>query len=288
MKELIINADDFGLTHGVNEGIRRAHREGILTSTTLMANGAAFDHAVECAKSCPALGVGCHLVLVGGHCVAPGKEIPSLADSEGRLPASLPSLVARVSSGMVRSKDIEREFRAQIGKIRAAGIEPTHLDSHKHTHAHPRVMAALSRVAKEMGIQRVRRPFETLKNSWATTRRTGKPLSKQLVAAAAARTAAPRFDALARKFGLHTPGNFLGVASTGQLGSDALRHLVEILPDGQTEIMIHPGVYDAELIATGSRLQKERQLELDALLDPEVKGEIVARQIRLITFRELK
>lgn len=288
MKELILNADDFGFTRGVNEGIRLAHREGVLTSTTLMANSAAFDHAVECAKSCPSLGVGCHLVLVGGYCVAPKDEIPSLVDSEGRLPASLPSLVARVSSGMVRSKDIEREFRAQIQKIRATGIEPTHLDSHKHTHAHPRVMGALSRVAKEMGIRRVRRPFESLKDSWATTRRSGKPLSKQLVAAAAARTAAPRFDALARKFGLQTPANFLGVASTGQLGPDALRHLIEILPDGQTEIMMHPGVYDGELIATGSRLQKERQLELDALLDPEVKGAIVARQVRLITFRELK
>ncbi|MGH9758323.1 MAG: ChbG/HpnK family deacetylase, partial [Candidatus Acidiferrales bacterium] len=150
------------------------------------------------------------------------------------------------------------------------------------------VMGALARVAKEMGIRRVRRPFETLKNSWATTRRSGKPLSKQLFAAAAARTAAPRFDTLARKYGLHSPRNFLGVASTGQLGPDALRHLIEILPDGQTEIMMHPGIYDAELIATGSRLQQERQLELDALLDPEVKGEIVARQIRLITFRELK
>lgn len=288
MKELILNADDFGFTRGVNEAVRRAHREGVLTSTTLMANSAAFDHAVECAKSCPALGVGCHLVLVGGSCVAPRKEIPSLVDSEGRLPASLPVLVARVSSGMVRSKDIEREFRAQIQKIRDAGIEPTHLDSHKHTHAHPRVMGALGRVAKEMGIRRVRRPFETLKNSWAATRRAGKPLSKQLVAAAAARTAAPRFDALARKYGLHSPGNFLGVAATGQLGPDALRGLIEILPEGQTEIMMHPGIYDSELIATGSRLQQERQLELDALLDPEVRGEVVARQIRLITFRELK
>src|SRR5271167_2252762 len=111
MKELILNADDFGYTTGVNEGIVRAHRDGILTSATLMANGPAFEDAVERAKSNPKLGVGCHLVLTGGFSVAPKEEIPSLADSEGRLPLSLGNLVARVSTGSIRTKEIERELR---------------------------------------------------------------------------------------------------------------------------------------------------------------------------------
>src|ERR1700691_3292444 len=98
MKQLILNADDFGYTRGINEGIIRAHRDGVLTSATLMANGAAFDDAVERAKANPTLGVGCHLVLTGGFAVAPREEIPSLADSGGRLPASLGNFVARVSS----------------------------------------------------------------------------------------------------------------------------------------------------------------------------------------------
>ena len=166
MKELILNADDFGLTEGVNDGIIRAHREGVLTSTTLMANGLAFDHAVECARANPNLGVGCHLVLAGGVPVAPPEEIPSLVDGSGRMPRSLPAFVVRVSVGAVRAKDMEREFRAQIGKIRSAGIEPTHLDTHKHTHAHPRVMEVLAQVAQDLGITRVRKPAEYLHDSW--------------------------------------------------------------------------------------------------------------------------
>ncbi len=125
MKDLILNADDFGYTKGINEGIIRAHRDGILTSTTLMANGPAFDDAVERAKENPKLGIGCHLVLTGGYSVAPRDDIPSLADKEGRLPESLAGLVTRLSVGSVRTEDIERELRAQLGKIRLARIELT-------------------------------------------------------------------------------------------------------------------------------------------------------------------
>ena len=170
MKKLILNADDFGMTRGVNEGIVRAHREGILTSTTLMANGDAFDDAVERARENPELGVGCHMVLVGGKCVAPRESVASLVDASGTLPDSLPLFVARISSGMIRGEEIERELRAQIAKIRAAGIEPTHLDTHKHTHAHPRVMEVLGKVAKECGIMRVRKPIEDLRDSWETSK----------------------------------------------------------------------------------------------------------------------
>src|SRR5271167_1918414 len=166
MKELILNADDFGMTRGVNEGIIRAHREGVLTSTTLMACGAAFDDAVERAKATPGLAVGCHLVLVGGYAISPGKEIRSLVDEEGRLPEALSAFVARVSTGRVQMEEIGREMRAQIEKIRAAGIEPTHLDTHKHTHAHPIVMEALGRAAQATGITRVRKPIENLGDSW--------------------------------------------------------------------------------------------------------------------------
>ncbi|MGA7090454.1 MAG: ChbG/HpnK family deacetylase, partial [Candidatus Acidiferrales bacterium] len=121
MLELILNADDFGYTRGVNDGILRAHREGVLTSATLMANGDAFDDAVSRAKQCVSLGVGCHLVLIGGRSVAPPDEIPSLAGAAGLLPDSLPSFIARLSAGLIRVVDVEREFRAQIQKIRSAG-----------------------------------------------------------------------------------------------------------------------------------------------------------------------
>ena len=287
MKQLILNADDFGLTRGVNQGIIRAHREGVLTSTTLMANGAAFDDAVERAKENPSLGVGCHLVLVGGRAISPPGQVPSLVDDEGRLPESLPAFVARVSSGMIRMNEIEREMQAQIEKIQNAGIEPSHLDTHKHTHAHPRVMEALGRVARELRITHVRKPAESMRASWESSRGEGPGISKQLVAAAAVRAVSPRFDAIARKYGLRWPDHFLGLAMTGQLGSENLRRMIEGLDEGQSEIMLHPGVCDPDLARTGSRLQQQREAELAALLDPGVRSAIEERGVRLISFREL-
>jgi chitin disaccharide deacetylase len=287
MKQLILNADDFGLTHGVNEGIIRAHRDGILTSATLMANGLAFDGAVERARANPKFGVGCHLVLVGGTPVAPCEEIPSLVDRKGRFPESLGVFLARLSSGRVSLQQIERELRAQIERIRGAGIEPTHLDTHKHTHAHPQVMEALGRVAHQLGIARVRKPMENLRDSWASSRNERAGLSAQLLAVAALRAMTPAFRAISRKYGLRSPDHFLGLAMTGKLGPVALRHLIDTLPEGRTEIMLHPGICDPELASTGSRLQQERQTELEALLDPGVKRALMNQGIRLISYREL-
>jgi hopanoid biosynthesis associated protein HpnK len=287
MKELIVNADDFGLTRGVNEGIIRANREGILTSATLMANGRAFEDAVERAKQNPQLGVGCHLALVGGRAVAPPEKIPSLADRDGRLPSSIGLLMAKLNSGMVRTKDIEAEFRAQIEKICRAGIQPTHLDTHKHSHAHPRVMAALGRVAREFGITRVRKPVENLRDSWRTNRSEGAGRFKNLMVAATVRIVALRFNAISREYGLRSPDHFLGLALTGRLSGAALCRLIDTLPDGRTEIMVHPGICDAELAATGSRLQTQRQTELDGLLDPEARKSVAKRGVRLVSYREL-
>jgi hopanoid biosynthesis associated protein HpnK len=287
MKELILNADDFGLTRGVNEGIIRAHREGILTSATLMANGPAFDDAVERAKENPRLGVGCHLVLVGGLAIASRDEIPSLADRDGRLPRSIGALGAKLSSGRVRIKDVETELRAQIEKIRRAGIEPTHLDTHKHSHAHPRVMSALGRVAREFGITRVRKPVENLRDSWKMIRSDGAGALKSLMLAATVRVVASRFRAISRKYGLRSPDHFWGLAMTGRLGAAALCRLIDTLPDGRTEIMLHPGICDTELARTGSRLQQQRQLELEGLLDPAVRRAVVKHGVRLISYRDM-
>jgi hopanoid biosynthesis associated protein HpnK len=287
MKYLILNADDFGMTRGVNQGIVRAHREGILTSATLMANGPAFDDAVEQIAANPKLGVGCHLVLVGGKCVARREDVASLADAQGNLPESLPKFVAKLSSGMIPTKQIEIEMRAQIEKIRAVGISLTHLDTHKHTHAHPRVMAALGKVAKELGIRRVRKPVENLHNSWQTMQADEKGFSMQIVAAGAVRAVAPRFFAIARKYGLTFPDHFLGLAVTGQVSAAALRRMVDTLDNGSTEIMLHPGICDADLVRSGTRLREHRETELAALLDPGVRGALDERGIRLISYREL-
>jgi len=287
MKELIINADDFGYTHGVNEGIVRAHRDGILTSATLMANGAAFDDAVKKAGANPALGVGCHLVLTGGKSVAPRDEIPSLADREGRLPLSLSALVTRISLGSVRTRDIETELRAQLEKIRRAGIELTHVDTHKHTHVHPRVMGAVGRVAREFGIQRVRNPIEDLRDSWRTARSEKTGIIGNMAACSAVRSVGSWFQSIAARYGLRSPDHFLGLAITGAVSAKALCRLIDTLPDGRTEIMTHPGLCDAELMSTDTRLNQQREAELDGLLSPEARRLAEAKGIRLISYREL-
>jgi hopanoid biosynthesis associated protein HpnK len=286
VKTLILNADDFGLTRGVNEGIIRAHREGILTSTTLMATGPAFEDAVGRAKATPTLGVGCHLVLVGGVAIAPPQLLPSLVDSQGRLPRSLDQFFTRLSLGRIRPQEIEVELRAQIEKIRRAGIEPTHCDTHKHTHAHPSVMKVLGPLLREMKIRRVRKPVEYLRDSWAWSR--GLPRApKRMVSAAVVRVVAFRFQSISRRYGLLCPDRFLGLAATGELGPTALRELLDRVHEGSTEIMVHPGVRDADLESTGSRLQQERQNELEGLLAPEVRSAIDEHGIRLITYRDL-
>jgi chitin disaccharide deacetylase len=279
MKQLILNADDFGLTQGVNQGIIRAHREGILTSATLMATAPAFEDACALARANPTLGVGCHLVLVGGKSILPPEEISSLADRNGSLPDSLVMFAAKVSLSQIRTSEIEREVRAQIEKTRAAGIEPTHLDTHKHTHAHPVVMNVIGRVARDTGIERVRKPVERLSDSWH-----GGGLSKQLAAAATVRVLAMEFEAISRKYGLRAPDHFLGLALTGQLGPAALRRMIEELPEGSTEIMLHPGICDEDLGLTGSRLQRQRQLELDGLIDPDVRRTVEKEHIQLIGY----
>jgi hopanoid biosynthesis associated protein HpnK len=287
MKQLILNADDFGMTRGVNDGIIRGHREGILTSTTLMANGLAFDHAAKKAAENPNLGIGCHLVLVGGKPVAAPEEVPSLLDSEGNLPDSLALFVARVTAGMIKTDDIERELTAQIQKIRNAGIVPSHVDSHKHTHAHPWVMEVVGKVAQRFGITKIRRPVENLRDSWDTSRGEVPSVSGQIVAAGAVRVVASRFGAIAEKYQLTCPDHFLGLAMTGQLGPAALGRMAESVEEGTTEIMLHPGICDADLAASGSRLQHQRQDELDGLLDGGVRAAFLQRGIHFISYREL-
>ncbi len=275
------------MTYGVNEGIVRAHRDGVLTSTTLMANGLAFSDAVKKAAENPKLGVGCHLVLVGGKPVAPAGQVPSLVDAKGNLPDSLPEFVARVSAGLIKKDEIERELRAQIQKIQNAGVILTHLDSHKHTHAHPKVMDVVGKVAQEFGITKIRRPVENLRSSWESTRKDASGTSKQIAAAGVVRVVASGFEAFVEKYKLTCPDYFLGLAMTGQLGPAALRRMADTIEDGSTEIMLHPGIRDAELAASGSRLQQQRETEMAGLLDGGVRQAFLERGIHFISYREL-
>lgn len=288
MRRLIVNGDDFGYTEGVNAGIVRAHRDGILTSATLMANGDAFEDAVGLARENPELGVGCHLVLVGEMAVAPASRIPTLADREGRLPASLGDLVAALSLGRLRQEDLETELREQVRRIREAGIRPTHVDTHKHTHLHPRVMRAVAQVASEFGIGAIRNPYEDLRTLFSCgPAKNGRGAMGRSLMAIAANLGRQRFAGFARQAGLRAPKHFCGIGWTGALEAELVLQMIGHLEEGTTELMCHPGVYDQSLERKPTRLKAQRQLELDALVAPEVVRAVGESGVQLISFREL-
>lgn len=238
MKYLITNADDFGFTRDVNQGIVHAHQQGILTATTLMATGAAFDHAVALARENPKLDVGVHLVLVG---------------SEG-YPDTVTQLLG--SLGRIRIYD---ELASQVRKVMEAGIRPTHLDTHKHTHLLPPVLKAVLRIAADFKIPWIRRPLARFKIFQGT---------------------------LARQ-GCRMTDHFSGFALTGRYNPSQLAQLIRRLPEGITEFMCHPGFCTDELRGAPTRLKESRRRELDALLSAEVRTAVEESNVTLARYADL-
>jgi len=286
MKRLIINADDFGFTRGVNIGIVRGFKAGIVTSATIMANGEAFEEAAELARSNPALGVGCHLAIVGGRPVAPASEIPSLVDRGRALPSTLTKLVMKLASGSLTSDQIAREFRAQVDRVKRAGVDITHFDTHKHSHTHPKVMEALAQVANEFGVTRVRNPFERFFTGHRSSQMTWAYLKQSALSAGVA-PAAIEFKRIVESHGLKTPDKFYGVRLTGLLDSTAIRSIMESLGEGTAELMCHPGVFDNELEGARTRLKQQRERELEAVTDSTLRNAAKDLGVELISYREL-
>ncbi len=249
MKRLIVNADDFGFTRDVNEGIVEAHRRGILTATTIMATGNAFDHAVLLARDYAAtLDVGVHLTLIGEQALSrPGQALPD----------SPRALVAAV---LFRTLNIARELEAQVLRVFEAGIQPTHLDTHKHSHLLPQVAEVVGELSERYRIAWVRRPLP-------------KPI---LGALSMARL---------RRHGCRMTDHFLGYDLTGRFGAVELESVIRSLPEGLSEFMCHPGRLGGELRQARTRLKESRQRELDALTAPAVKTAVQAAGVQLTGYR---
>jgi predicted glycoside hydrolase/deacetylase ChbG (UPF0249 family) len=265
LKYLIPNADDFGYTRDVNEGIMHAHREGILTATTLMATGAAFDHAVALAHQNPLLDVGVHLVLVGSH----------------GFPPTVARLTAEIALGRIRGVRIYDELSAQVRKVREAGIRPSHLDTHKHTHLLPPVLDAVARIASEFQIPWVRRPFDLPLHAG------GVPWQRQAVSRGLG-FARARFHRVLKRHGCRTTDHFAGFQITGHYDGAELARLIRDLPEGVTEFMCHPGFCTEELQAARTRLKESRQRELEALTSAEVRAAIQESGVTLARYREIR
>ncbi len=286
--QLIINADDLGLTPGVNRAIFELHDAGALSSATLMSNGPALDHAVTGLRSRPALGVGCHVVLADGLPVSSPSTIPSLIDpqsgSRPRLRSSLAAFARAALSGQLHEREIEQEAEAQITRLLHAGIRPTHLDTHKHTHLFPVVLRPLLRVAERLGIPAIRNPFEP---NWTLGLGAGSPVRRlQIRVLTRFHTAFTR--ALAEHDGrIQSTDGALGVSATGTLDHASLAALLAALPAGTWELVCHPGYNDPDLATVTTRLRAERETErsaLLALLPPTLARE---PQLHLVSFAAL-
>jgi hopanoid biosynthesis associated protein HpnK len=290
VRRLIVNADDFGLTAGVNRAIAEAHTHGIVTSSTLMATGPAFGDAVSWAKQLPRLSVGCHALLIDGEPVLDTARLPSITAShagKARFRDGLKSFAARALTGRMDSGEIEAETTAQIRKIQSAGLTVSHLDSHKHTHLFPAVLRPLLRAARACGINAVRNPFgpgKPLKSSMLLARPN---LWTRYAEVRILRGLAGKFREAVRRHGMITPDGTLGVVVTGTLDEKLFGAIAAMIPEGTWEFVCHPGYNDADLRQTNTRLRESRETELRVLTLPAAKQLLEDQGIALISYRDL-
>jgi predicted glycoside hydrolase/deacetylase ChbG (UPF0249 family) len=283
LRQLVINADDLGLTVGVNDGIFDAHELGVLTSASLFANAPATEDAIRRARARTSLGVGAHLALVDGTPTLPARFIPTLVADDGRFRQSWRPFIVACLQGRVSLAEVERELTAQIERIRAAGVSLTHLDAHKHVHAYPPVFAIVARLAARFGIPVVRVPYERGSLAAAFGRGGEHPSisRRQAWLNAAMWPWARRNYRVATGLGLRTP-YFVGRIDTGVLDRAAVRRLIHGVRAGVTELMVHPGYVDATLRRTPTRLVESRFDELALLSSMEIRALLVGERIELV------
>ncbi|BBB93299.1 MAG TPA: ChbG/HpnK family deacetylase [Methylomusa anaerophila] len=282
MKRIIINADDFGLHECVNEAVILGHTSGSISSTSIMACGAAFEHAVSLTSRYPKLGVGVHLTLVAEYPVAPSYLIPSLVNQKGRMAEKYPVFLKQYLAGKIKIKDIYRELTAQVAKVLNYGVNITHLDSHQHMHVVPGIIEVVIDIAKEFNIPAIRIPAEPVWFFGGYKSSAGRIIG---------RTGLSFLSLLARrkvrKAGIISPDYFFGMLAGGKMEEKLLVNILKALPsNGVTEIMIHPGACDA-ILNDAYDWNFSWQAELGAAMSSQVKQILSGQNIELISFKDL-
>ena len=286
MRRLIINADDFGLTAGINSAILKAHLEGVVTSATLMANGSAFDQAVSRTVSAPSLSIGCHVMLVDGSSLLQPARVSTLLAGRDSTSfyQSAGALAWRAIARRIDPAQIELEAVEQIRKLQSTGISVTHIDTHKHTHILPQVLRPLLRAAQTCGVRKIRNPFGPM--LLAGLFRHAR-VWKRWIEFRALQTLARTFRETVKDAGIITTDGTIGIVATGALDKELFHSLIENLSDGTWEFVCHPGYNDPELQRVQTRLRKSREQELEILTAPGTRELLQRSQVELISYHDL-
>lgn len=286
MRQLIINADDFGYTSGVNRAIVEAHTRGVVTSSTLMAKGAAFAEATVMAKTMPQLSIGCHLVLIDGEPALDSGKVPSLTEAR-RFRDGLKSFAARALAGRIDAGEVAAEAGAQIRQLQAAGIPVSHVDTHKHTHLFPQILRPVLQAAKECGVRAVRNPFGP-RLPFRSSQLLARPsLWTRFAEMRILGRFAGKFRAAVDREGFITTDGTLGIEATGSLDETLFRAIAKNIPAGSWEFVCHPGYNDVDLQAAHTRLRESRETELRVLTLPGARDLLAEEGIQLISYRDL-
>ena len=282
MKQLIVNADDFGLHPLINAGIIKGHQEGFITSTSLMPSAPCWQEAVRLAKENPRLGIGVHLTLVGGvPSVLPKEKVSSLLDDDGLFLPDYVAFAKRYYGGAVKRSELEAELRAQLERALESGVNITHIDSHQHTHVLPGINSLVLKLSNEYNIIRVRIPKEGYLFTGGFQTSVGRLIGRSGLSFCAD-MAALRADSL----GLRHPQHFYGMLAGGHLNAQLIANILRQLPEGVSEIMTHPGL-DSAALGKAFSWQYHWREELDAYLDAGNKALLRELGIEPVSFAAL-
>jgi predicted glycoside hydrolase/deacetylase ChbG (UPF0249 family) len=271
--QLVVNADDFGMSPAVSGGILRAHRDGIVTSTSVLGNCDNLDGVSSLLAEVPALGVGVHLTLLGGRPVAGAAAVPTLVGPDGNFFARVQELFTPLVRGRIAAVDIEREFDAQVGRARDAGLTIDHLDTHRHFGFFPVVGQAMEAVARRHAIPGIRSAVERPTLSWMTDPRRGLEAG---VLTGLAWLTRRRLGALR-----HGPQSW-GYVESGRLDEIRILEIIGRLGPGPHELICHPGTEDDPRDPRHQRVQ-----ELEALTSPKVRRALERRGVTLCRWGDL-
>ncbi len=275
MKRVIVTADDFGLSPEVNEAVRLAHEDGVLTCASLMVAAPAAAEAVDWARSRPGLKVGLHLTIVDGQPMLPASAVPDLVDGSGRFRPGLVGPGARIFLSPRARRQAVAECRAQVEAFTKTGLELDHLNGHNHFHIHPTILDAILQIAARTRIPAVRVPRQPLS--------TMPPAAAMMAAVMAPWIARTR--SLLRRAGIIVNDCLFGLFETGAMDESAWLRLIPLLPDGLTEIYCHPATATVGLLQESMPKYRHAD-ELAALRSPRVRAALEKAGARLTTFSQ--